>query len=104
MSESKPREKLTSDMNSYMDLQRRRVALDGLGPQLERFATRLNGSSRHVAFIAAAQAYQFTSDEENELRLLASVSPNLLGAANQKPLFSLLLIPRPEILLQIAPS
>src|SRR5260370_30122395 len=48
MSASKPPEELISDMNSYMNLQRRRVALAGLGPQLERFATRLNGSSRHV--------------------------------------------------------
>src|SRR5260370_17710503 len=87
-----------------MALQAGRVALAGLGPQLERFPTRLNGISRHVAFIAAAQAYQFTSDEENELRLLASVSPNLLGADNQKRLFSLLLVHRPEMLVQIAAS
>jgi predicted Zn-dependent protease len=102
MSAKKPPEQLISDMNSYMDLQRRRVALAGLGPQLERFATRLNGSNRHAAFIAAAQAYRFTSDEENELRLLASVSPNLLGGDNQKRLLSLLLIHRPDLLVQIA--
>lgn len=102
MSASKPPEQLIADMNAYIELQRRRLTLADLGPQLERFSARLNGPNRSVAFVAAAQAYHLVGDEENELRLLASVGPVYLGAENQRRLFTLLLTYRREQLVQFA--
>ncbi len=102
MGENKPPQQLIIDMNAYVELQRRRLTLADLGPQLERFSSRLNGGNRSVAFIAAAQAYRAVGAEENELRVLASVGPDYLGGENQKRLFSLLLTYRPEQLAQIA--
>jgi predicted Zn-dependent protease len=102
MTESKLPQQLIADMSTYVDLERRRLTLADLGPQLERFAPRLNGGSRSVVLIAAAQAYRAVGDEENELRLLASVGPNYLGGDDQKRLFSLLLAHRPEQLVEIA--
>jgi cellulose synthase operon protein C len=104
MSENKPPQQLVADMNAYIGLQRRRLVLEDLGPQLERFAVRLTGGYRPAALIAAAQAYRAVSDEENELRVLATVGPGNLGGENQKRLFSLLLSHRPEQLVQIAAS
>jgi predicted Zn-dependent protease len=102
MSENKPAQQLVADMNAYIGLQRRRLAMSDLGPQLERFAVRLSGGYRQAALIAAAQAYRAMSDEENELRVLATVGPGNLGGENQKRLFALLLTHRPEQLVQIA--
>ena len=102
MSANKRPEQLIGDMNAYIELQRRRLTLADLGPQLERFSSRLNEGNRSAAFIAAAQAYRSVGDEANELRLLSSVGPSFLGGENQKRLFSLLLIHKPEQLVQIA--
>jgi predicted Zn-dependent protease len=102
MSENKLPQQLIADMNAYIELQRRRLTLADLGPQLERFSLRLNGGNRSVAFIAAAQAYRSVGAEENELRVLASVGPDYLGGENQKRLFALLLTHKPEQLAQIA--
>jgi predicted Zn-dependent protease len=102
MSENKLPQQLIADMNAYIELQRRRLVLTDLGAQLERFAQRLNGGNRNFALVAAAKAYQSTGDEENELRLLASVGPNNLGGEDQKRFFLLLLTHRPEQLAQIA--
>jgi len=104
MNENKQPQQLIADMNAYIELQRRRLTLTELGPQLERFSSRLSGGNRTVAFIAAAQAYHLVGDEENELRLLASVGPVYLGGENQKRLFTLLLAHRPEQLVQFASS
>jgi hypothetical protein len=101
MNVNKRPEQILGDMNAYIELQRRRLTLADLGPQLERFSSRLTGGNRSVAFIAAAQAYRSVGDEENELRLLSSVGPNFLTGENQKRLFSLLLIHNPEQLVQI---
>ncbi len=104
MTESKPPQQLIADMNTYVDLERRRLTLADLGPQLERFAPRLNGGNRSVVLMAAAQAYRAVEDEENELRVLGSVSPDYLSGENQKQWFALLLAHRPEQLVQIAAS
>jgi tetratricopeptide (TPR) repeat protein len=102
MSESKLPQQLIADMNSYIELQRRRLTLADLGPQLERFAPRVSGGYRSSVLIAAAQAYREVGDEENELRLFASVGPEYLGGENQKRLFSLLLTHKPNQIAQIA--
>jgi len=102
MSASKQPQQLIADMNAYIELQQRRLALTDLGSQLERFAPRLNGVNRGSALIAAAKAYQTIGDEDNELRLLAAVGPNNLGGDDLKRLFSLLLAHRPDLLAQVA--
>jgi len=104
MSESKPPQQLIADMNSYIGLQRRRLMLAGLGPQLELFVPRVSGGYRSTVLLAAAEAYREVGEAENELRQLASVGPEYLGGENQKRLFSLLLTHRPERLEQIAAS
>ena len=104
MSENKQPQQLIADMNTYIELQRRRLVLTELGPQLERFSSRLGGGNRYVVFIAAAHAYHLLGDEENELRLLVLVDPVYLGMENQKRLFTLLLTHRPEQLVQMAAS
>src|SRR5216684_3619130 len=102
MSANKQPQQLIADMNAYIELQHRRLTLVELGPQLERFSSRLGGPNRYVAFIAAAQAYHAVGDEENELRVLAAIGPENLGGENQKRLFTLLLTHRPAQLAQIA--
>jgi tetratricopeptide (TPR) repeat protein len=91
-------------MYSYIELQRRRLAIRDLGPQLERFSSRMGGSNRSSAFIAAAQAYREAGDEENELRLRSLAGLGYAGGENQTRLFSLLLTHRPEQLVQFASS
>jgi predicted Zn-dependent protease len=102
MTASKLPQQLIADMNAYVELQQRRMTLADLGPQLERFSSRVSGGSRSVAFIAAAQAYREVGDEENELRLLGSAGSDYLSGENQKRYFPLLLTHRPEQLVQIA--
>jgi len=101
MSANKQPQQLIADMNAYIELQRRRLTLAELGSQLERFSSRLSGPNRYVAFIAAAQAYHFAGDEENELRLLAAIGPENLGGENEKRLFALLLTHRPAQLARL---
>ena len=104
MNESRQPQQLLADMYSYIELQRRRLAITDLGPQLERFSSRLSGSNRSSAFIAAAQAYRTVGDEENELRLLSTVGLGYAGGENQTRLFSLLLTHKPGQLVQFASS
>src|SRR6267154_2539357 len=104
MSESSQPQQLLADMYTYIALQRRRLAITDLGPQLERFSSRLSGSNRSSAFIAAAQAYRTVGDEENELRLLSTVGLGYAGGENQTRLFSLLLTHKPGQLVQFASS
>src|SRR5258708_35552893 len=70
MSANKQPQQLIADMNAYIELQHRRMILVELGPQLERFSSRLSGPNRLVAVIAAAPAYHAAAAEENELLLL----------------------------------
>ncbi len=100
----KPPQESIGDMNVYIELQRRRLTLADLGPQLEHFAPRLNAANRFAPLLAAAQAYGSVGDEENELRVLSSVSPNFMGADIQKRFLSLLLSRQPQQLVQIAAS
>lgn len=104
MSENKQPQQLLADMSSYIELQRRRLTISDLGPQLERFSSRVGGSSRPSALISAAQAYRAVGDEDNELRLLSSVGLGYAGDDNQTRLFSLLLTHKPEQLVQFASS
>src|SRR5258706_12684276 len=67
ISANKQPQQLIADMNAYIELQHRRLTLVELGPQLERFSSRLSGPNRSVSVIVPVQAYHFAGDEENEL-------------------------------------
>jgi hypothetical protein len=95
---------LLGQMSGFVDLQRRRLKFAELGPQLERFAPRIEPNSRATVFFAAADAYRAAGDAENELRLLSSVPAIYLGGERQNRFFSLLLAQNPQQLVQLASS
>jgi cellulose synthase operon protein C len=93
--------------NSYanwqplIDLQRRRGRFSELGSQLEQFARALLPDFRHAPLLAAADAYRSAGDQQNELRVLSSISAYNLDNARQQRLFQLLLERRPQDLIAI---
>lgn len=95
---------LLGQMSNFVELQRQRLKFAELGPQLERFAPRIESMQRAGVLLDAAKAYRAAGDSDNELRVLASLSPNYLGDAEQKHYFELLLEKRPQQLAQIASS
>ena len=62
-------------MRPFVELQRRRLKFAELGSQLEQFAPRVEPLQRYSVWIAAADAYRSAADVENELRVLAAISP-----------------------------
>ncbi len=95
---------LLGQMSNFVELQRQRLKFAELGPQLERFAPRIAPDQRTGVLLAAAEAYRAAGDSDNELRVLASLSPNYLGGDVQKRFFELLLDKRPQQLAQMASS
>jgi predicted Zn-dependent protease len=99
-SESSP--VLLAQMSGFVELQRRRLKFAELGPQLEKFAPRIEPNQRASVFFVAADAYRATGDTGNELRLLSSVPVIYLGGERQNRFFSLLLAQNPQQLVQLA--
>ena len=64
-----------AQMRPFVELQRRRLKFAELGSQLEQFAPRVEPLQRYSVWIAAADAYRSAGDVENELRVLAAISP-----------------------------
>lgn len=95
---------LLGQMSAFVELQRRRLKFAELGPQLERFAPRIEPNQRATVFFAAADAYRAMSDTGNELRLLSSVPVIYRGGERQNRFFSLLLAQNPQQLVQLASS
>ena len=95
---------LLAQMSGFVDLQRRRLKFAELGPQLERFAPRIEPNSRATVFFGAADAYRAAGDAANELRLLSSVPAIYLGGERQNRFFTLLLAQNPQQLVQLASS
>jgi predicted Zn-dependent protease len=91
------------NIQPFIDLQRRRGRFDELGRQMEEFAAIVPAQQRTAPLLAAAEAYRSSSDEPNELRVLASVfSMNRLDANRQQRFFQLLLERQPRELVRIA--
>ncbi len=82
---------LLGQMSSLTELQRQRVNFAELGPQLERFAPRIEPQQRQAVLLAAAEAYRAAGDADNESRILSSVAPNYFDDEVQKRFFALLL-------------
>jgi predicted Zn-dependent protease len=95
---------LLAQMSSFVELQRQRAEFAELGPQLERFAPRVEPLQRPSVLLAAAEAYRAAGDADNELRVLNSVPPEYLGGDVRTRYFELLLEKRPQQLVQFASS
>ena len=95
---------LQGQMSSFVELQRQRLQFAELGPELERFAPRVQPMQRPSVLLAAADAYRAARDPDNELRVLASVPPIYLGGDPENRYFELLLEKQPQQLVQIASS
>ena len=93
---------MVARMQSYAELQRRRLKFEELAPQIEQFAPRVNPVTRPSILLQAASAYRSTGDTENELRVLSSVWPGNMGRDQLNRYFELLLSRRPEQLVQVA--
>ncbi len=91
-----------ADMQTLVELQRRRLQFVELGAQLERFASVLENIQKPAALLVAAAAYRSAGDQENELRLLSQVSIIYMGRDVQQRYFELLLSRRPQDLVQMA--
>jgi predicted Zn-dependent protease len=85
----------------FIELQRRRGRFAELGSQMEQFAAVLPAISRGQEWIAAADAYHASGDEQNEMRLLSKVFPGL-DETKQERYFKLLLEKQPQELIRIA--
>lgn len=101
MHASESSDTLLGQMEGFVDLQRRRLKFSELGPQLERFAPRVQLRQQVGVKLAAARAYRAAGDTSNELRLLSSVPDVYLGDL-QNRFFSLLLVQSPQWLVQMA--
>src|SRR5262249_47699045 len=73
-----------------------------LGPELERFAPRINPQQRTPVLLAAADAFRAAGDAGNELRLLSSVPTPYLGGEHLQRYFELLLSWDPQQMVQMA--
>jgi predicted Zn-dependent protease len=90
------------NMQSFIDLERRRGRFAELGPQLEQYANAVPPLVRGTPELAAADAYRAAGDRQNELRLLSDISAYGLDNARQQRLFQLLLARQPQELVRIA--
>jgi len=92
----------TGQMSDFVQLQRQRLKFAELGPQLEKYAARLEPNRRSSALLSAAEAYRAAGDSDNELRVLSSLGPGNLGGGNETRWFALLLKKNPQQLVQLA--
>lgn len=102
MTASEPAPVLLGQMSAFVELERRRLKFDELGPQLEKFAERFNPLQRTPVLLAAADAFRAADDRGNELRLLSSVPPPYLGSEHFERYLELLLVSYPQQLVPMA--
>jgi len=91
-----------SNSQPFIDLQRRRGRFAELGPQLEQYAGAVPSRVRYAPLLEAADAYRAAGDQQNELRLLTSISAYNLDDSHLQRFFQLLLEQRPQDLVAIA--
>jgi predicted Zn-dependent protease len=91
-----------NNLQPLIDLQRRRGRFADLAAQMERYAAAIPWQQRTPPLTAAADAYDAEGDEQNELRVLASVfSAHDLDMNRQQRFFQLLLEQQPQELVRI---
>ena len=87
---------LLSRMQSFVELQRRRLKFAELGSQLEQFAPRIVPQQRYSVWVAAQEAYQSAGDPQGELRAFAQMPFGTGGREQQMRLYQLLLASNPN--------
>ncbi len=92
----------SGQLQSFIDLQRRRGRFAELGPQMEQMANAVLPIQRTTPLLAAADAYRSAADNQNELRVLSSISAGALDANRQERYFQLLLARQPLELVRLA--
>jgi predicted Zn-dependent protease len=102
MNAAQPPDVLLGQMSGFVDLERRRLKFAELGPQLERFASRVQPIQQSSVLLTAAEAFRATGDTVNELRLLSRVPSTTLGPERQQRVLELLLLQNPQQLAQLA--
>jgi tetratricopeptide (TPR) repeat protein len=92
-----------SNVQPFVDLQRRRGRFAELGPQMEQLATAVPRIQRVTPLLAAIDAYRSAGDEQNELRVLSTVfAMQDLDNNRLQRYFQLLLARQPQELVRIA--
>ena len=92
-----------SELQPFIELQRRRGRFVELAAQMEQFAAAIPWQQRTPSLTAAADAYYSAGDEPNELRILASIfALRGLDANRQQRFFQLLLANQPGELVRIS--
>lgn len=93
-----------SQLNAYVQLERRRLSFAELGPEMANLARAGRTDQYAPAIEAAAHSYQASGDEDGELQMLSALGPNRLGGADRARWFALLLKKDPQQLVQVASS
>ena len=94
--------------NSYpnyqplMALQERRGRFTEFASQMEQLAAAVKPQYRDTPLLSAAQAYRSAGNEQDELRILTSVSVNYLTQPDLQRYFQLLLKRQPQDLVRLA--
>jgi len=92
----------SSNLQPYIDLQRRRVLFSELAGNLEKYAGVIAADRRSYPLIAAADAFRSAGDENNELRVLQGLPLAYIDESHEQRLFQLLLAKNPPQLVQVA--
>jgi predicted Zn-dependent protease len=91
-----------SNLQRFIDLQRKRGLFSELGERLERYADVVVYDGQVTPLLAAADAYRSAGDQADELRVLQKMSVNHFDNAHQQRLFALLLARQPQELVRTA--
>jgi tetratricopeptide (TPR) repeat protein len=98
----KSREENRGNVNAWLQLQRKRVQLDGVGARLEKLAASLPYKQQSSAWQQVASLYRTLGDSANELRALDKVAS--YGFSGDTRYYELLLAQRPQSLIDRASS
>jgi tetratricopeptide (TPR) repeat protein len=90
------------ELNEWLQLQRKRVQLEGNGPKIESFAASVPSRQRAPVLSQAAEVYRTVGDTESELRVLDKLASISAGAGENPHYYRLLLTARPKELVQRA--
>jgi len=96
----KSSEKNRGNVNEWLQLQRKRVQLDGVGAKLEKLAALLPYKQQNSAWQEVAGVYRTLGDSANELRALDKVAS--YGFSGDTRYYELLLAQRPQSLIEKA--
>jgi len=88
------------NVNEWLQLQQKRVQLDGVGAKLEKYAASLPYREQNAAWRRAADFYRTTGDSAAELRVLDKMTGS--GSSGDTRYMDLLLATRPQSLIEKA--